>query len=155
MRIPSWSIKKYPQLILESWLWKAFIIHGKHDVLAIYYAKFPNEYLQAIAKYGHRYKELNKLSITIILYRTQKFRMRRTDDRVKFFRFLARVGIVLPRKRESACWIPLWLRRKPNSHYCPPLLFFLLMNVDEKIYTSSEWWAGWVWTWNRLDADAG
>ena len=57
----------------------------------MYYAKFPNEYLHAIAKYGHKYKEVYKSSIIITLHRTQKFRMRRTADRVKFFRLLARV----------------------------------------------------------------
>lgn len=93
MRTLSWNIKKYPRIHFEKADLgkKAFVIHGKHDVLSIYYAKFPNEYLNAIAKYGHKYKDVYTSSIIITLHRTQKFRMRRTDDRVKFFRFLARV----------------------------------------------------------------
>lgn len=69
---------------------QAVVIHGTHDILTLYYAKFPNDYLEIIAKHGAEFK---KYSYTkhVYLYRTRIFHMHSTDQPVKFFELRARL----------------------------------------------------------------
>jgi len=79
---------------------QAFVIHGTHDIVVLYYAKLPNDYLSAIAKHG---ADLRQYSTTkkVTLQHTKRFHLRKTAQRVEFFDLLARL---------------LWYLRSGKSH---------------------------------------
>jgi hypothetical protein len=70
---------------------QAFVIHGSHSSVTIYYAKLPNSYLSDIAKHGVKYLQRSTLKQHVKLCRTKKFRMRYTAERVELFNILAKL----------------------------------------------------------------
>jgi hypothetical protein len=70
---------------------QAFVIHGSHSSITIYYAKLPNTYLSEIAKYGAKYLQRSTLKQHVKLCRTKKFHMRHTGERVELFNLLAKL----------------------------------------------------------------
>jgi len=76
----------------ESEYQEAFIIHGSHSSIRIYYCKFPNSYLSEIAAHGmHNYLSHRTQVHTVTLQRTKKFHMLHTPERVELFRALAKL----------------------------------------------------------------
>ena len=67
------------------------MVHGSHASIRIYYAKFPNEYLSEIARYGAHYHNRSSLNIGVTLQRTKKFHMRDAAERVELFHLLAKL----------------------------------------------------------------
>lgn len=70
---------------------QAFVIHGSHSSVTIYYAKLPNSYLSEIAKHGAKYLQRSVLKQRIQLRRTKKYHMRHTAERVELFTLLAKL----------------------------------------------------------------
>lgn len=68
---------------------KAFVIHATHDIFCVYYCRFSRAYLRDVAKYGSKFKKESSKSVR--LYRTKRFHMSNTGERVEFFRFLAKL----------------------------------------------------------------
>lgn len=65
------------------------MIHSHYTCVRIYYAKFPNEYLQNIVKLGANYDPTQRDHVT--LHRTKKFHIEMKEDRVELFRLIARL----------------------------------------------------------------
>jgi hypothetical protein len=74
---------------------QAFILHGHHVSLYIYYARLPNEYLKDIVSYGEDYVDKCINAQTVHLRRTKKFRMTNTAERVEFFTLFAQLLMYL------------------------------------------------------------
>lgn len=72
---------------------QAFVLHGSHSSVTIYYCKFPNQYLSEISRFGKKF--LNHPERTfhqkVKLLRTNKFSLRSTRDRVALFTLLAKL----------------------------------------------------------------
>lgn len=78
---------------------EAFVIHGSHSSVAIYYAKLPNLYLSEISRYGKKWKNHTNRAYNptktfkerVKLVRTKKFSLRETAERVELFTVLAKL----------------------------------------------------------------
>ena len=70
---------------------QAFVIHGSHSSVTIYYAKLPHTYLAEIARYGKRYLERSVTKQHVALRRTKKFHLQHTGERVELFQLLAKL----------------------------------------------------------------
>jgi hypothetical protein len=68
---------------------QAFVIHSSHDVITLFYAKLPNEYLAAIVQYGRSYKPSTLSSIK--LRQSGKFHLRNSMERQAIFELLAKL----------------------------------------------------------------
>src|SRR6266516_2825332 len=79
---------------------KAFVIHGTHDIVVLYYVKLPNDYLAAIAKHGVNFRQYSATK-KVTLQHTKRFHLRKTAQRVEFFEVLVRL---------------LWYLRSGESH---------------------------------------
>lgn len=91
MKTHKWNIKRSSSLMFLLLTYQAFVIHGSHSSITIYYAKLPNSYLSEIAKYGAKYLQRSTLRQRVKLRRTKKFRMRYTAERVELFELLAKL----------------------------------------------------------------
>jgi hypothetical protein len=71
-------------------MYKAFVLHGSHATLRIFYAEFPNSYLSDITQYGANYlgRTANKQKIEVRC--TKKFHMSHSQERAEFFRLFAK-----------------------------------------------------------------
>ena len=61
--------------------------------MQIFYAKFPNTYLQNIVKFGANYDPTQREHIN--LHRTKKFHLELKDERVELFRLFANLWAYL------------------------------------------------------------
>ena len=99
------------------------MIHGSHNILSTYYAKLPNEYLEAIVRYAGKFREHCKIK-NVLLQRSQRFHMRDTNQRVKFFRLLARLLFYLASGKSHCGYLfnyddnPIHSLVSPYSHFC-------------------------------------
>lgn len=112
------------------------MIHGSHDILSIYYAKLPNDYLEAIVRYAGKFREHCKIK-NVLLQRSQRFHMRETNQRVKFFRLLARLLFYLASGKSHCGYLfnyddnPIHSLVSPYSHFC-------LTGIDSQRHTDSD-----------------
>ena len=70
---------------------KAFVLHGSHSSVTIYYAKLPHSYLAEIARHGKNYLHRCATKQRISLRRTKKFHLQHTGERVELYRILAKL----------------------------------------------------------------
>jgi len=73
------------------YLSQSFIFHARHTTFYIFYAKFPDQYLKDIAKYGAEYKKHVPIPDEIIIQQSRPFRMRVPKHQADFFRLLSKV----------------------------------------------------------------
>jgi hypothetical protein len=93
MKTLKWNIRKFvPKLFFATFLmYQAFLIHGSHSTVTIYYTKLPNTYLAEIAKFGAKYLQRSSLKQRVNLCHTKKFHMRNTVERVELFNLLSKL----------------------------------------------------------------
>ena len=113
----------------------AFVIHGSHDILFIYYAKLPSEYLEAIARYSGKFRE--HYTIKNILRRSQRFHTWDTNQRVKFFRLLARLLFYLA-SGKSHCAYLFNYDDNPFHSLISPYSHFSLTGIDSQRNRDSD-----------------
>ena len=70
---------------------QAFVIHGSHSSITLYYTKLPNTYLSEIAKFGAKYLKRSSLKQHVNLCHTKKFHLRNTAERVELFSLLSKL----------------------------------------------------------------
>lgn len=77
----------------------AFVIHGRHSSITIYYCKYPNRYLADISRFGkkwqnHPLRNYNRRKLDtskVRLHCAKKFSLRDTAQRIECFNVLARL----------------------------------------------------------------
>lgn len=80
------EVNPHIRLLLTS---QAFVLHARHATCYLFYARFPNDYLQGIVQYGAKYAAEALNPHTIILHQSRPFRMRYVDEQAAFFTLLA------------------------------------------------------------------
>lgn len=83
---------------------KAFVVHGTHDILCIYHAHLPNEYLAAINRHGVNFRDHCSVK-QVRLYRSKRYHMRITKERCDFFELFARVLFYLKSGKSHAGYL--------------------------------------------------
>ena len=96
MKDTEWSIKRYPisplsALVNAFFCVQAFVLHGSHSSVTIYYCKFPNQYLSEISRFGKKFLTHPERTFhgKVKLLRTNKYSLRNTRDRVAIFKLIA------------------------------------------------------------------
>jgi hypothetical protein len=64
------------------------VIHVRHATFYLFYARFPNTYLQSISNYGAKYTPPSSDAKKIQLVQSRPYRMRKIIDQAAFFRLL-------------------------------------------------------------------
>jgi hypothetical protein len=127
MKILKWNIKKFVlNFLADFWMCQAFVIHGSHSSITIYYTKLPNTYLSEIAKFGAKYLQRSSLKQRVNLCHTKKFHLRNTTERVELFHLLSKL---------------LWYLISGKSHVGH------LFNYDDSPLHSLVWssvWRNWL-----------
>jgi hypothetical protein len=67
------------------------VIHARHSSVSIYYCRFPNQYLSEISQYGNSFLAKRTFTDKVKLFRTNKYSLRDTTERVELFRFLTKL----------------------------------------------------------------
>src|SRR5271154_1653012 len=70
---------------------QSFILHARHATFYIFYAKFPNIYLQDIAKYREKYITSVIRPHQVIMEKSEPFRMWFPEHQAEFFKLLSTV----------------------------------------------------------------
>ena len=85
--LPSTKLLTWP-LVDVFW---AFVIHGSHSSITIYYCKFLNKYLSEISRFGKNFTTKRTFTGKVKPLRTKKFSFRDTNDRVELFGLVAKL----------------------------------------------------------------
>ena len=70
---------------------QAFVLHARHATFYLFYAKFPNKYLQDIVRYGAEYKQHVPNQPPVIIQQSEPFRMRYPAQQVACFKLLSKL----------------------------------------------------------------
>jgi hypothetical protein len=100
---------------------QAFVIHGSHSTLSIYYAKLANSYLADIAEYGAKYRECVPFErqYNVHLRMTEKFRMGVTSERVALFHLLANLVYYLSSGKSHVGYLFNYKQNPIHQIVCP------------------------------------
>src|SRR5271169_3193175 len=93
-------------------------MHGTHDIVVIYYAKFPNDYLKAAAKHGIHWRAHAETK-EIQLRHTKRMHMRITEERIECFKLLARLLYYLKSGKSYVGYTRNFEGNPLHSRVCP------------------------------------
>jgi len=69
---------------------ESFVVHGRHDKFAVFYAKLPHEYLRWVEKENDKFSRPYS-GVRIALKRSRFFLLRQSRDRADFFELIAKM----------------------------------------------------------------
>ena len=99
---------------------QAFVIHCRHATCRLFYAKFPNRYLQNIVRHGasYRRKTPGTRQDVIILHQSKGYKMKKLDQQAEFYHLIAKLLYYV---LSGSSHVGFWRNCQGNPFFCIPV----------------------------------